>query len=256
MKKQLLILLCLLLSTLGFSQKKSELIAQIDELKTEISTVQQELAGTKRKISSSEAKAETLANENVALRDANQTLLQNLSSFSELSKKNSQNVNTTLAALGRKEKQLSNMTSMIASNDSVAIVLLSKIKQSMGSDAKANFVEGEIVISNSLNTLFGADNASEITEEGKAWLEKVSKVIKTNPTQKIEVEGLNITGEFGATFDQATTISKELVETYEVSSERINISVKDGNFKEGINIKLQPDYKSFYDSVKQNAKNK
>ncbi|UII75705.1 hypothetical protein LV716_15805 [Flagellimonas sp. HMM57] len=254
MKRHITILMALFFTVMGIAQKKSELIAEISELKTNLRTVEQELASTKRKISSSEAKAETLENENNALRDANQTLLQNLSSFSELSKKNSQNVNTTLAALGRKEKQLSNMTAMIASNDSVAIVLLSKVKQSMGSDAKADFVEGEIVISNSLNTLFGADNASEITEEGKAWLEKVSKVIKTNPTLKIEVEGLNITGEFGATFDQATTISKELVETFEVSSERVNISVKDGNFKEGINIKLQPDYKSFYDSVKQKAK--
>ncbi len=254
MKKHFTILMALFFTAMGFTQKKSELIAQIENLKTEMRTVEQELASTKRKVSSSEAKAETLANENIALRDANQTLLQNLSNFSELSKKNSQNVNTTLAALGRKERQLSSMTEMIASNDSVAIVLLSKVKQTMGSEAKADFVEGEIVISNNLNTLFGSDSGSELTDEGKTWVEKISNIIKTNPTLKVNVEGLNITGEFETTFDQTTAVSKALVKTFGISSEAISISVKDGNFKEGINIKLQPDYKGFYDNVKQGVK--
>ena len=107
MKRQLLFILCLLLTTIGFSQKKSELFAQIEELKTNIQNVEQQLAEKKREVSSSKAKAETLEFENAGLRDANATLLKNLSSFSELSRKNSDNVNKTLEALQRKEKQLS-----------------------------------------------------------------------------------------------------------------------------------------------------
>lgn len=254
MKRHLPILLALLFTTAGLSQKKSELFAEIESLKTEIRNVEDELAQSKRKISSSEAKAQTLENENISLRDANGTLLKNLSSFSELSKKSSENVNATLAALNRKEKQLSGINEMIASNDSTAIVLLGRVKQTMGSEAKADFVDGDIVISNSLNTLFGSDTSSELTDLGKAWLENVAKVIIANPTLKTEVEGLNITGEFGVTFDQVNAISKELVDTLKVSNQNIGISVKDGNFREGINIRLRPNYKSFYSKVKEDMK--
>lgn len=254
MKRHLPILLALFFTAAGLSQKKSELLAQIEDLKSNIRNVEQQLAESKREISSSSAKAETLENENVGLRDANATLLKNLSSFSELSKKSSENVNATLAALERKERQLSGINEMIASNDSTAIVLLGRVKQTMGSEAKADFVDGDIVISNSLNTLFGSDTSSDLTDIGKAWLENVAKVIIANPTLKTEVEGLNITGEFGVTFDQVNAISKELVGSLEVSNERIGISVKDGNFKEGITIRLQPDYKGFYDKVKQDMK--
>ncbi|WP_396589761.1 hypothetical protein [Allomuricauda sp. R78024] len=254
MKRHLPILLALLFTAAGLSQKKSELFAEIENLKTEIRNVEDELAQSKRKISSSEAKAQTLENENISLRDANGTLLKNLSSFSELSKKSSDNVNATLAALERKEKQLSGINEMIASNDSTAIVLLGRVKQTMGSEAKADFVDGDIVISNSLNTLFGSDTSSELTDLGKTWLENVAKVIIANPTLKTKIEGLNITGEFGVTFDQVNAISKELVDSFEVSTENIGISVKDGNFKEGIAIRLQPDYKGFYDKVKEDMK--
>ncbi|WP_136465729.1 hypothetical protein [Flagellimonas onchidii] len=251
MKRQLLVVLCLLTASIGFSQKKSELFAQIEELKTDLQDTQQQLAETKRKVSSSEAKAETLEVENVGLRDANATLLKNLSSFSELSKKNSENVNKTLAALERKEKQLSVLNEMIASNDSTAIVLLTKVKQTLGEDANADVSEGAIIISNSLTNLFGSDTSTDLTDTGKAWLTNVSKVIIANPTLKTEIEGLNITGEFGVTLDQTASVSKELIGTLNVPAGALNVSVKDGNFKEGIVIKLQPDHKGFYNRAKE-----
>ncbi|WP_420601919.1 hypothetical protein [Flagellimonas sp.] len=251
MKKQLPIILCLLLTTIGFSQKKSELLAQIEELKTNIQNVEQQLAEKKREVSSSKAKAETLEVENVGLRDANATLLKNLSSFSELSKKNSENVNKTLAALERKEKQLSVLNEMISSNDSTAIVLLSKVKQTLGENANAEVNEGAIVISNSITNLFGSDTSTDLTDEGKTWLANVAKVIIANPTLKTEIEGLNITGEFGVTLDQTASVSKELIGTLQVPANAIGISVKDGNFKEGVAIRLQPDHKGFYDRAKE-----
>ncbi|MEX0316072.1 MAG: hypothetical protein AB3N18_17970 [Allomuricauda sp.] len=251
MKRPLPIILCLLLTTVGIAQKKSELLAEIEELKTNIQNVEQQLAEKKREVSSSNAKAETLELENVSLRDANATLLQNLSSFSELSKKNSENVNKTLAALERKEKQLSVLNEMIASNDSTAIVLLGKVKQTLGEEANADVSDGAIVISNSLTNLFGSDSSSDLTDAGKAWLSNVSKVIIANPSLKTEIEGLNITGEFGVTLDQTATVSKEMISTLEVPAEALSVSVKDGNFKEGIVIKLQPDHKGFYNRAKE-----
>ena len=254
MKKHLPLILFLALVTSAFSQKKSDLIAEIESLKTKISEVEQDLAKAKREISSANAKAETLDTENAGLRDANATLLSNLSNFSELSKQNSENVNRAMAALARKEKQLSGVNDMISANDSTAIVSLTRIKQTLGENANVAVGEGVISISNSLNNLFGSDTSSKLTEEGKAWLANVAKVIKSNPNFKTEVEGLNMTGEFGPTYDQAGAVAKELVETLGIQTTRIAITARDGNFKEGINIKLQPDYKGFYAKAKESAK--
>nr|WP_288935560.1 hypothetical protein [uncultured Allomuricauda sp.] len=254
MKRNLLLILLLVITTSAFSQRKSELFAEIDTLKSKISEVEQELAKAKREISSSNAEAEALRAENASLRDANATLLGNLSNFSELSKQNSDNVDRAMEALARKERQLSGINDMISANDSTAIVSLTRIKQTLGENAKVGVEAGVVVISNSLNTLFSSDTSAELTEEGKTWLAGVADVIKSNPNFKAEVEGLNITGEFGPTYNQVASVASELVTVLEIPAESIKISAKDGNFKEGINIKLQPDYKGFYAKAKESAK--
>ncbi len=254
MKRNLLLILLLVITTSAFSQRKSELFAEIDTLKSKISEVEQELAKAKREISSSNAEAEALRSENASLRDANATLLGNLSNFSELSKQNSDNVDRAMEALARKERQLSGINDMISANDSTAIVSLTRIKQTLGENAKVGVEAGVVVISNSLNTLFSSDTSAELTKEGKTWLAGVADVIKSNPNFKAEVEGLNITGEFGPTYNQVAAVASELVTVLEIPAESIAISAKDGNFKEGINIKLQPDYKGFYAKAKESAK--
>ncbi len=249
-----ILLLCLLSSSLAIGQKKSELFAQIEELKFEKQDLEQQLAKSKREISSSNAKAETLETENIGLRDANATLLKNLTSFSELSKKNSENVNKTLEALEQKEKQLSGINKMIAAHDSTAIVALTQIKKTLGENANANFSEGDIILSGSLNNIFGSDTSAEITEDGNAWLTKIAAIIKANPNRKTEVIGLNITGEFASTYDQAIAVTKRLTDSLGVATDRLSTLVQDGNFKEGISIKLRPDYEGFYGKVKGSVK--
>ncbi|TAI48938.1 hypothetical protein [Flagellimonas allohymeniacidonis] len=254
MRKQLPFLIILLISLTAHAQKKSELFAEIEQLKSEKQGLGQELAEAKREISSSKAKADALEAENISLRDANATLLTNLTSFSELSRKNSENVNKTLQALQQKERQLSGINEMIAANDSTAIVLLTKVKQILGDGANADFSEGDVIISGSLNTLFGSDTSVELSEAGLAWVSKIAEVLKANPERKPEVVGLNITGEFGLTYDQANVVAKTLTDTHQVPAEKLSVSVQDGNFKEGISIKLRPDYEAFYGTVKESVK--
>jgi outer membrane protein OmpA-like peptidoglycan-associated protein len=254
MKTRLPLLMILLFSVSVFSQKKSELFAEIDRLKLQISDVQQELAKAKREISASNARAETLEVENLSLRDANATLLGNMGNFSQLSKQSSDNVNRAMAALARKEKQLSGINDMISDNDSTAVVTLTRAKQVLGENANVGIGEGEIVVANKLDALFGSDTSIELSEEGKASLSNLAKLIQANPSLGIQVEGLNITGEFTTSYDQVTAVSKELVGTLGIPAEKINLSVRDGNFREGINIRLMPDYKGFYVKAKEAAK--
>ena len=248
------LLLSLFLSGMAMGQKKSELFAQIEELRIEKQELEQQLAEVKREVSSSKAKSETLQTENVSLREANATLLKNLTSFSELSKKSSENVNKTLEALEQKEKQLSGINKMIASNDSTAIVALTQVKKTLGENANANFSEGDIILSGSLSTLFGSDSTAVLTEGGNDWLTKVAEIIKANPNRKTEIVGLNITGEFAGTYDQAIAVTKRLTDSLGIAAEKISTSVQDGNFKEGIAIKLRPDYEGFYGKVKESVK--
>jgi len=254
MKRIIPLALLLSIATSAFGQRKSELFAEIDTLKTRISQVEQELAKANREISAANAEAEALRSENETLRDANATLLGNMSNFSQLSKQNSDNVDRAMEALARKERQLSGINDMISANDSTAIVSLTQIKKTLGENAKVGVQGGIVVISNSLNALFGSDTGSELTEEGKTWLAGVANVIKANPNFKAEIEGLNITGEFASTYNQVSAVASELVTSQEVTAESITVTAKDGNFKEGVNIKLQPDYKGFYAKAKESVK--
>lgn len=255
MNKITLLLFFLLGLTILNAQKKSELIAEVERLKTEMSGLQQELATAKREISSSEAKAQTLASENVGLRDANATLLKNLSSFSELSRKNTENVNNALVSLERKEQQLSLVTETIAKNDSTAVVLLSRAQQKLGGSAKVSTANGDVVISNTLDFLFGGDTSTTLTPEANNRLASIAELIRSNPSRNVLIEGLNITGEFDLTLTQVATVTAEFLGTHGLPPEKIRTTVRDGNFKEGIAIRLQPDYEKFYSTAKDNMRN-
>jgi len=254
MKTRLILTMMMVFSISAIAQKKSELFAEIDNLKAQISEVQQELAKAKREISSSKAKAETLESENASLRDANTTLMGNMGSFSELSKQSSANVDRAMSALARKERQLSAINHMISANDSTIIASLTRVKQHMGENANVGIAENSIVISSKLEALFGSDTGKELSEEGKAWLANVAKAIQANPAFTAQVEGLSMTGEFALSYDQVVAVSKELTGTLGIPAEKLGLSARDGNFKEGVNIRLQPDYKGFYVKAKDGAK--
>src|SRR5690606_35661528 len=238
MKTRLPLILIMAFTISTISQKKSELFAEIDNLKSKISEVQQELAKAKREISASNARAEAMEAENISLRDANTTLLGNMGNFSQLSKQSSDNVDRAMAALARKERQLSNINDMIPANDSILIGALPRVKHDMGEGASVGIADGAIVISSKLEALFGSDAGNELTEEGRAWVAKVAKSIQANPAFTAHVEGLNITGEFGLAYDQLSAVSTELSGALGVPAEKISLSAKDGNFKEGLNIRL------------------
>jgi len=87
------------------AQKKSELLAEINTLKTQLDSVNNKVAEAER-------------NEK-----ANKTLMKNLNSFSQLSSQNSTNMNKAMESLNAKERQLKSISDAIASNDSTALVV-------------------------------------------------------------------------------------------------------------------------------------
>ena len=252
--KRLLPLFLILAVTTIHAQKKSELIAEVSQLKREITVLKDTIAKAKREMNKSNSTAQLLAAENAELRDANNILLGNLTNFSKISKKNTETVNNALATLSAKEKQMRIITDTFSSNDSTAIAILTQAKQTLGPDATVGIAGGDIVISNGLPTLFGSDSGVVLNTAGKDWVNRIAEIIKKNPSRSVAIEGLNITGEFDLTYKQVQAVANGLIAIEGIGAEKLQLLAKDGNFSEGVQIRLAPDYKGFYTTMKSEFK--
>ena len=245
-----LVILCFGFLFSAQAQKKRELLENIGELETTITTLNDSLSKVTRQVNASESRATLLEQENQELRDANQTLLQNLTSFSKVSKQSTETVNKALASLKEKEQQMRIITDTFSKNDSTAIVILTQAKQTLGPDAKIGVTNGDVLISTTLDFLFGGDTATEITEEAATFLTKVGEIIIANPDRAIRVEGLNITGEFDLTYKQVVAVALSLTAAEGLSADKLQLLARDGNFKEGIIIRFAANSDAFYKTLK------
>ncbi|WP_298486065.1 hypothetical protein [uncultured Maribacter sp.] len=237
------------------AQRKSDLINEINLLKAKLDSTNIELASSKKNGSVNEEKAASFEKQVVDLQNANSTLLKNLNSFAQISSKNSESVNKALASLEEKEKQLSVFTDAISSHDSTAVVVLTNTKQTLGENAKIGVANGTVIISKDLTSLYGSDTNTNITEEAKAWLNKIATVLSANPKTTITIEGLSITGDLNTPILQATSIANILTKDMAIAKDRVNVNAKDGGFKEGVNFKIHPNYEAFYLMAREGIKN-
>ena len=100
-------------------------------------------------------------------------------------------------------------------------------------------------------SLFESDLSDILSEEGKANIAKIAALIAKNPERQITIEALNITGDFDVSYKQAAAVANELWKVNGIPAQRLNIVTKDGNFKEGISIRMAPDYGAFYSLAKE-----
>ena len=249
MKK--LLLLFLIITTATQAQKKKDLLAEIVELKNTITILNDSVSIAKRQINVSNSKAELANKEASELRAANATLLKNLTDFSKISKQNTQTVSNALTSLNEKEQQLRQISDSFAKNDSTAIAMLTQSKQLLGAQAQVNATNGSVLISNSILSLFESDQSVVLSEAGKVTIAKVAQLIAKNPDSQITIEALNITGDFDVSYKHATAVANELWKVNNIPAERIGIRTKDGNFKEGITIRLSPNLEAFYSLAKE-----
>lgn len=255
--KQTLLLLCFVffaaLSIQG--QKKSDLIDQIDILRSQLDSVKSMVADARKNEKIAIAQSESYSTQVTELQDANNTLMQNLNSFAEVSNKNSNIVTSAMASLEAKEKQLKAIKDAIASNDSTTIVVLTNAKQTMGENAKIGVSEGAVVISSNLSSLFGSDTATELIPEAEPWAEKIANVLMANPETAVTIEGLSMTGDLNTPALQASALSTILQSKYAIAPERITTLGRDGNLKEGVQVSIHPPFNKFYLMVREEMKN-
>lgn len=252
--KKLVPLVFLLMLSSAFGQKKSELLSQIQSLRIQLDSVQGLVSDAQRGERISVSKAEALQTQVSELQDANATLLKNLNSFATVSSKNSENINKAMESLQAKESQLRMVNDAIARNDSTAIVVLTNAKQTLGENAKIGVSNGAVIISSDLTTLFGSDSGITILPEAETWVQKVGQVLQVNPEMAVTIEGLSMTGNLDLPAQQAAAVGSAL-QRLEIASDRITTLGKDGNLKEGVVIKIHPNYAAFYSMVKEQVKN-
>lgn len=256
-KKRIAIAVILLLLPAGiiFGQKKSELLGEIQMLKMELDSTKALVSRARNNEKMSFNKASALETQVGELQEANATLLQNLNSFAQVSSKNSDAINQALGSLEQKENQLKSINDAISTNDSTAIVVLTNTKKTLGEDARVSVSNGSIIISATLEMLFGDTSNADLAENAETWLGKIASVLKSNPNMDLTIEGLSMTGELNVAANQANSVAGMLIKNFEIAPERLNTLGRDGNFKEGINLKIHPKYDQFYFMVKNKMKN-
>lgn len=255
MKRTLHILfVTFLFSVVINAQKKSELLYEIADLKTQLDSVNSESVIMRKKTKVAITEAEYFKAQVFELQDANKTLLKSLTSFTEVSTKNSDNFNKAMDRLSAKERQVKAINDAIASNDSTALVILTNAKQTLGENAKIGVSNGTVIISRSLASLFGTDTANTISVEAEPWVQKIGQILTAHPSVVVTIEGLSMTGDLTLPAQQASAISSAL-QRLDIATERITAFGKDGNLKEGIVLKIHPKFDAFYLMAKENMKN-
>lgn len=256
MKKIILLFgMSLFLGTIVHAQKKSELIAEIDGLKKELDSVKSLVTVAQKNERVATVKAESFESQVQELQDANATLMKNLNSFAEVSNKNSNIVNSAMASLEAKENQLKAINDAISSNDSTALVVLTNAKQTLGENAKIGVADGSVIISEKLDALFTTETGVEVNATAETFLGKIAEILKANPKAKLTIEGLSMTGDLDLPAKQASSVADILQSKFEIQPERIETLGRDGNLKEGVLLKIRPDYEAFYLMVRESIKN-
>ena len=249
-----LILFVLLIGIAGIpeshAQRKSELLATIDSLQNQLRMANDSIATARANERASMTQAQSYETQVNELKNANATLLKNLGSFAEVSNKNTAALTQALTSLEEREGELKHIVDTFSSNDSTIIALLSDAKRTLGPDTKIAVGSGSLVISASLESLFGSDTGQEIQDSSLPLLEGIANLIKAYPKLGVTVEGLSMTGELNTAALQATAVMNYLQSNLGVDATRLAARGRDGNFSEGVNILLHPDHRGFYSEVR------
>ncbi|QWX85086.1 hypothetical protein H0I23_05470 [Cellulophaga sp. HaHaR_3_176] len=233
------------------AQKKSDLILEIDNLKTQISETESELAISRKKEIVSKTESESYKAQADELLETNKSLMQNINSFTKASIEKSENIGKTLASLQSKEAQLKQITDAFSTHDSIALLVLTDFKKSLGENSSINVASGAVIVSLNEAIRTGLTTKDATAE---AYLGKIATVLNLHSNTNITVEAVTNTGEFDMALIQASSIANMLQKNFSVAATRISASAKDGGFSEGLNIKVSPEFDTFYFGLREQIK--
>jgi len=254
------------------AQKKKDLLFEIRQLKSEIDSTKNALNTSQRNEKISVAKVQSIQEQIDDLKKTNASLLSSLSSFTEASKKKSDNISKTLESLREKENQLKVINDALTAGDSTKLAVFSTFKNAIGDAAKISITNGVITAAISNTFLFGENDKNYIIDEkAKGLLEKLASTLNENPEVKITVEGNsnalefkdeNLLDNWDLSARQAASIVRTLQNDYMVDPKRMDALGKsqyggtdDFSIETSTRIIINPRFDAFYALIREHMKN-
>ncbi|WP_299162644.1 hypothetical protein [uncultured Eudoraea sp.] len=251
----LLLLLLVLTGTTLQAQNKKELIAQVNSLNAELQSTKAELTESKKNEKISAARADSFESQLKGLEENNATLLQNLNNFTAQSNNKLDNLSSVMESLRKKEAELKFINDALTSNDSISLLVLTKLKQTLGENANIKVERGSVVVIMDQTALFGANsNNTELQAGATESLNKIAGIIKANPDMAVTLEfHTDDASSWEIIYKQAASVTPIIGNTPDVKAERIMVSRKT-DLANSLYIMLHPDFNSFYLNLRQNMK--
>ena len=251
----LLLLFLVLTGTTLQAQNKKELIAQVNSLNAELQSTKAELTESKKNEKISAARADSFESQLKGLEENNATLLQNLNNFTAQSNNKLDNLSSVMESLRKKEAELKFINDALTSNDSISLLVLTKLKQTLGENANIKVERGSVVVIMDQTTLFGANsNNTELQAGATESLNKIAGIIKANPDMAVTLEfHTDDASSWEIIYGQAASVTPIIGNTPDVKAERIMVSRKT-DLANSLYIMLHPDFNLFYLNLRQNMK--
>ena len=239
------------------AQNKKELRAEIESLKATLATTQSALSESRKNENVSLARAESFETQLADLQETNAQLLKNMSTFMEASTQKTDNIGRALESLREKEAKLKTINETTKANDSIALMLLTDFKKSLGEEAAITVENGAVSIKLDKALLFGSNATStKLAIDASPMLKKLATVLKAHRSMIISVEGTSISG---TGLDVATRQAGALVDifttTHQIVPERIRAIGKIGS-ADALYLRVHPNFDAFYLMVRSDMKQK
>ncbi len=256
MKKSLLLLVLIAVTCSLNAQSKRELLAEIDQLKAELTQKDSVIVSAQKNEKISTARAAAFEQQVGELQNANATLLQNLKIFTEASSRKSENIGAALESLRAKEAQLKVINDQFSKGDSIALLMVTEFKNTLGEGAQIKVGQGMLALPLTHAFLVGEDeNADSLSLEANDYLKKLGQVLKQYPDWQL---GL-ITQDNGMIDEenreaQINAVLGIITEETGIPGWQITQRKLDGLIN-ALEIRLHPNYAEFYRTIRKSMKN-
>jgi outer membrane protein OmpA-like peptidoglycan-associated protein len=255
MKAILFAMLLVLSIQLTQGQNKKDLLLEVENLKSELAITKAELIESKKNEKVSLAKAAAFEEQNIETQEANASLMKNLQNFTQASLERSNNIGLTLETLKAKEAQLKRINDEFSRNDSIALLVLTSLKKTLGEDANITVENGAISTLLSPTFLFGSNPGSYVVDtNAEISLEQIAKVIKNNPDMAVSIESETPTGDgLDLVARRAAAVAGSLINKYGVSPAGIKAFGKIGTSSTTF-VRVHPKFDAFYFKVREDLR--
>lgn len=252
MKTLLPAFLMIMLTATVSGQRRSDLLAEIDTLNARLGKSQEELYTVQRQLRSAETKATQMEEQVDQLKETNEGLLKNLNNFIEASAQKTSNIGKTIDALNRREAQLKKINDQFSAHDSLAFLVLTDLKRSLGENAKIGMENGAVMIKLDNSTTFKGDNAV-INAPAKDYIGKIAAVARKYPDLAVTIESMGL-DKLEYLAKRSAAVSDLMETSFEINPERLQAQAKSG-LTDGTFIKLHPKFTTFYLWMREQMKN-